>query len=470
MKSEVKYVETRFQMTARAAGGLRDIPGSECLGNGYDVVDGDYASPLSTTCQLFELGDKEKIQIDEEHTYNVPANVIHTPIRKGDFRVITGETIEEHQKNLSVEAGISGEYLGFKGSLDASFDMSTFRRSSFRYVTCMDIVKRWMLRLAAKPRDFLLPSVEKDINSMAPKDLFDTYGTHYLNQIIVGAKATYSSTISEIDYTSDLQLRIVAQASYENLVGKVDIKLKSELEESVSNFQSNSASQVRVFGGDPAYGLNICRGEYDKWNESTDERPVFMDFGPKGLQPIWKLCRDDDRKNQLKDALSGYAESKWIQTQRLPLQTGDLIALQADSGAYLSRIWLLKEETDLIAAAKWGIDQYSRFTVTVLHGGKIALQADTGKYLSRVGDSIEAAKLFEDRLAIDKFSKFTVEYLDEESDEETIALRADTGKYLNWVPTKRGMFDVPVPEMFGGQIVATKSEIDDSCKFSVEIL
>ncbi len=37
-----------------------NLPGNECLGCGYDVF-GDYASPISTTKELFELGDQNTI-------------------------------------------------------------------------------------------------------------------------------------------------------------------------------------------------------------------------------------------------------------------------------------------------------------------------------------------------------------------------------------------------------------------------
>ena len=37
-----------------------NLPGNECLGCGYDVF-GEYASPLSTTKQLFEFGPEDTV-------------------------------------------------------------------------------------------------------------------------------------------------------------------------------------------------------------------------------------------------------------------------------------------------------------------------------------------------------------------------------------------------------------------------
>jgi hypothetical protein len=76
------------------------------------------------------------------------------------------------------------------------------------------------------------------------------------------------------------------------------------------------------------------------------------------------------------------------------LRTGQVIALRADNGMYLSRI--RRGSLDPIEAAKGNIDTFCQFTVTVLGNGQIVLQADNGMYLSRIRrgslDPIEAAK------------------------------------------------------------------------------
>ena len=44
------------------------IPNNECLGRGYDVF-GCYASPTSTTEQLFELGESTTLLGHQSHSY-----------------------------------------------------------------------------------------------------------------------------------------------------------------------------------------------------------------------------------------------------------------------------------------------------------------------------------------------------------------------------------------------------------------
>jgi hypothetical protein len=87
------------------------------------------------------------------------------------------------------------------------------------------------------------------------------------------------------------------------------------------------------------------------------------------------------------------------------LRTGQIIALRADTGMYLSRI--RRGSLDPIEAAKGNPDIFCQFTVTVLANGQIALRADNGMYLSRIRrgslDPIEAAKG-----NLDVFCQFTL--------------------------------------------------------------
>lgn len=451
MRPEIEYDETPSLMGARAVG-PRDIPGSESIGNGYNVLDGDYATPLSTTFPLFDLGEKTELQIDESHTYNVPANVRWIPYRQGEFRIVTGKTINEHQTSLLQETGISGEYGAFKGSLDVSFDRSTFRRSCFEYVTCMDVIARWVLRLPhpTELASFLRPQVKDEINSLPPRELFEKYGTHYLSEIIVGGRATYSSVVNTLQYRSEYTLEVVARMSYQFGVGKVSAENKTRYTDSVSNFESNSSSKVRVIGGDPGYAKRIFDGEYDHWIESTDERPVFVGFGPKGLRPIWALCGDGARKKKLQRSYEKYRPEKAAIPTTFPLRTGDVIALQADNGLYLGRVQHRIEDHDrqLVTAEKGEPDEFSRFTVALRDDDTITLLADNHHYLGWInfhGWRIEASKT-----EPDEFSRFRATYFEGEG-------RMSLGTpYGYW--RRAGIHTVP------------SEAIDDLCKFRVHIL
>lgn len=53
-----------------------------------------------------------------------------------------------------------------------------------------------------------------DIASMAPFDLYKAYGTHFVNSLLTGGRAIYSSSTNKYAYKSSYSLDVVAQMSY----------------------------------------------------------------------------------------------------------------------------------------------------------------------------------------------------------------------------------------------------------------
>lgn len=174
------------------------------------------------------------------------------------------------------------------------------------------------------------------------------------------------------------------------------------------------------------------------------------------------------RKDRLKhEELEEYEQMIYEQMMELrqgPLQTGDVITLQAVNGKYLCQVsW---EYNPVIWAFCGEIDRVSSFTVTVLDDGKIALQAHTGKYLSQISwhwnDEIWAVKD-----EIDKWSRFTVEFRDpvptNRPYEGKIALQALNNKYVSLISYK-------VKDEWQSRIWASKEEIDEYSEFTVKVL
>ena len=285
------------------------MPGLDVLGWGYDVFDGEYASSKSTTRPLFDFADMMEKQA-KTHTYMIPRDVNFQELLEYTGKSITGKTIQEHQTQLLQQTGVSGAYMGFKASLEVSFQRSTFRRSMYEYTTYVDLLQRWRLTLPdyATLSSMLKPNVAEDIKSLLAEDLFEKYGTHYLWGIIVGARAEYSSATNTQKLESKESLAIDAQASYEAFVSGTS---NTEIEESVAEFRKNSSTKVITKGGNPAYRLDIRgHGNYDRWTASTEEWPAFVDFADKGLCPIWELCTDESRKGELKEAYREYAKTR----------------------------------------------------------------------------------------------------------------------------------------------------------------
>ena len=104
------------------------------------------------------------------------------------------------------------------------------------------------------------------------------------------------------------------------------------------------------------------------------------------------------------------------------------MSLKADNGLYLSRVYYMYDEQNVIEAAKSTQDFATKFLAKRCSDGKLILLADNGKYFSRIRrgsiDYIEAAKSNPD-----VFSRFQVY----NQPDGTVVLKADNGKYLSRV-------------------------------------
>jgi hypothetical protein len=83
---------------------IASIPGNECLGRGYDVF-GTYASPVSTTEQLFELGEETtSVRLGTDSYLGYAKNVAsYLKIDRTNLETIFGETIEDYLRDNKID-------------------------------------------------------------------------------------------------------------------------------------------------------------------------------------------------------------------------------------------------------------------------------------------------------------------------------------------------------------------------------
>ncbi|MEC2040285.1 MAC/perforin domain-containing protein [Bacillus altitudinis] len=288
-----------------------DVPGLDVLGYGYDVF-GRYANTQNATRKLFNLGEMVLKNIDNKD-YNIPKCVNFRFINENSLQIFSGETLSEYMSALNNILKVDGNYNFFSGSLEVDFNKKFLTKSNYAFTKVLNSIQKWILSL---PDESILVSlymdeiVKKDLEELTPENLFDKYGTHYLQEIIVGAKATYNTVVNKLLYESEFSISTMAQMSYKYTVNSISASDKLKYEESIKNYKRFSEETLHTFGGRPEYSSNIKNGSYDKWIESIEENAVFCDFAPKGLKPIWNLCTNPDRKKVLIDAFSSYAKSK----------------------------------------------------------------------------------------------------------------------------------------------------------------
>jgi hypothetical protein len=75
-----------------------------------------------------------------------------------------------------------------------------------------------------------------------------------------------------------------------------------------NQYLKNSSSTLKVWGGDVRYSNFVGDSSIkSKWIGSIRDNPVFCDFAPQGLVPIWSFCSSPARRQAMMTAYSTFA-------------------------------------------------------------------------------------------------------------------------------------------------------------------
>lgn len=296
------------------------MPGVGVLGCGYDVF-GEYANATSIRSRALTLGALTKFNPyndgDTNHNYQKPASVTLTVSEHGNFSSISGSNYIDFSNQLAVKAGLSGSYGFFSGSIQSNFDLSKAGSSHLDFARVTDQYDEWVISLPDTSTDefkqLLTKDFKADINdsALSPLTLFGKYGTHILRSIIVGARADYSVSTQITSTSQKWDCGLYAKVSYNNLVSNVSASIGVYDTNTYRQYLKNSSSTLRVWGGDVRYS-NFAGDSAvkTKWIESIRSNPVFCDFAPQGLVPIWSFCSSPARRQAVMDAYGTYAASQ----------------------------------------------------------------------------------------------------------------------------------------------------------------
>jgi hypothetical protein len=291
-------------------GDLAAFPGIDSIGFSYDVFGGRFASAESTRVPLFDLGESVPVQTNWGR-YRLPESVHVQKLERATITATSGTRARDYQSNLASRVGLDGGYGFFKASLDLEFNEVQRRSTVFTFVTQNDEYNIALVTIApdrANLRPFVRPQVAEDLATMDPVDLFDTYGTHYLRNLIVGAAATYSAATNVTKYESDVSIGVAAELSYLDATGQqsgADMEVKNR--EAVQSFREASTIEVHARGGRAEFAGKIIEGSYEDWRKSIEEHMTFSSLNERSLEPIWALAADADRRTELEAAYREYA-------------------------------------------------------------------------------------------------------------------------------------------------------------------
>ena len=289
------------------------LPGVAYLGHGYNVF-GDYAKTEYVKSALFKYDSYQTISVNGK-SYNVPSDMDYIYVNSSDFKSVYGINSHEYRSKMQINASLSGSYSFFSLSVKNNYSEELYRSNYRAFCTIQNVIKQWKLTLPytdfTKLKSLLTDEARNDIANLPPETLFNKYGTHFIAELIIGARADYNTVVTKCTETSTIKnnFQVCAEASFKKASGSGSFNMVTE--EQLACFESNMTQNLKVSGGRSEYGSYIFQaGNYDKWIESINnmENLTISDFTDNSLIPIWELCADNTRKNELISAFDTYAQ------------------------------------------------------------------------------------------------------------------------------------------------------------------
>lgn len=290
------------------------VAGLADVGAGYDVFD--------------KFADEAKVRehVLDYRKLNSDGLVEKKDLEGSSFIRTTGTTISEYASSLGVSVGLEAGYMYFSGSVTTNFSKERYEYDSYSFATYHILTNKYQLRLPTdwdvedlKP--YLTSQAKLKLNdqSVSATEIFNTYGTHVLTGVVVGARADYSISGRTRDVKQGVSVGVYAEASFSKgfVSGTLNTSVISQSEFNL--FASNMEENLEVYGGDSQWGHNIItKNDYDAWINSIPNKLVFCNYAQNGLVPIWDFCDDDSRSAVLEAAYATWGNDRKITVHPTP--------------------------------------------------------------------------------------------------------------------------------------------------------
>lgn len=348
--------------------GQNNAPGTDVLGWGYNVF-GEYAKMESRKdyC-LFVYSNPQPVMIGSKQ-YLVPQKVNLKNISAHSVKTVSGESKREYAMNLSSQVGLGFDGFFFSGSVEASYDFSTSSSEQVFYFTYMDANPKWYISLDTRSMDALKtmldPQFKIDVDKMAPSELFETYGTHYIASAYLGGRMDYTSKSVITGSTTSQAVGLAVQAKYKAVTGNVQLDASS----SKTLSDAKTTTDLLVNGGNSEYINSVNDlGQYEKWASGIADMPVLCDFDNKSLRPIWEFASTETRK-----ALLEAEFNKLVAAHPLPKEI-------AGAMRFANKLYYIKSKSD---GLYWDIPGYHTYAGT--QGEKFNLYEKDNQFEGKQG-------------------------------------------------------------------------------------
>ena len=305
------------------------IPGADALGFGFNTL-GNYGLG-SVTSQIFAHKNNDAQNWVYEPTgiqYEVPDNIAveNTTSVSGQSYVFSSQQAFQSHFASSIHADISADFGTFQGAFNASYGTDTTTTGSYYYGVYEANYNGWSLVIEDDTQQWLSPGFTQDpdvqaltnITEFTPQNaylffrVFNKFGTHFVNQVIVGGKLYYYTAVNT-SYSSNLE-QIHTDISLEYKAVFVDTSVNASADWQTLGQQWSSSRKVSIdaSGGDtgplsaldPGYDSNY-NDIFTNWQSAVMGNPAVIEFKLRPLSAIFS----GDLEAAISQALTAYASS-----------------------------------------------------------------------------------------------------------------------------------------------------------------
>lgn len=316
--------------TRTAGDGKYDV-----LGYGYDITE-EYMGENSTKLRILDVDAFVK---DNKDRFDNPFMGII------DQRVFAGEDAYSFLKQIISDTNFKGSVGSidkkddaegfFSGSITTGFKSNTSSSYSSKYSFARaEILKKQRKYLLntdiSTLSKYLSSTFTEDLNKYSAGKIVEMYGTHVLTNIIVGGKfvADYKSAIVEETNRTEKTKTVSAGAKFN--LSKIGLDANgswSRTEITQTNKKNtNWECYIKSIGGSTSgtsititpeqgtsYTINL-----GSWSSSVDDQhSKLIDVDWNATYPIYDLIADPLKKQQIKNAVFAYIDSKKIEIKEV---------------------------------------------------------------------------------------------------------------------------------------------------------
>lgn len=347
----------------------------QVLGYGYDIT-GEYLARQSIKSEVLDINNfvlknpnlykVEYVGELKDHVYGGEdyMNYVKDIIRKTNFLGSVASSVKESKD----EDKDGKKVIPYSLSVSASFNGESTLKNSITtketYIRVDQVKQLEQYHLYADPTvlsDYLTPYFRNKLATASPDDIVKEFGTHILVDFNVGGRlsAFYKSTI--VDNLKTESKTKIANAGITGALQGVSLSFSGGSTKTETElYQRRNTSWsciIDMFGGQhDGHKVTISSdGTYNhtfdlsEWQKSVDNKHcVLTEINFNKTYPIYEFIKDPAKKQQIKDAVIRYIESKIVPIINVKPM------FQLKSTHTKDTWWVYSQEDVNYAFSKWG--------------------------------------------------------------------------------------------------------------------